>query len=106
MNTKKIHESKHANGLITIQASVQSINKMNWTPNRRGEIEIQFATNPNRVPHQTPKKIHISHKKLTNPYTNLKAFSVNNARSTLIVFILRYPHLLEGTQRRQDTASN
>merc|ERR1719229_1287933 len=38
--------------------------------------------------------------------SNLKAFSVDNTRSALIIFILRYPHFLKCTQRRQNTASN
>merc|ERR1719242_2508287 len=38
--------------------------------------------------------------------TNLKAFSVDNTRSTLIILILANPHFLESTQRRQDRSSN
>ena len=38
--------------------------------------------------------------------SDLKAFSVNNSRSTLIILVTRNPHTLKRCQRRQDRSTN
>ena len=38
--------------------------------------------------------------------TYLEAFAVDDGWSTLVVFLLRDPHLLEGGKRRQDGTTN
>ncbi len=39
-------------------------------------------------------------------FDRLEAFTVNNWRSRFVVFGLAYPHLLEGSERSQDWASD
>jgi len=53
-----------------------------------------------RVGHYPPKN------SLQRTLLCLKAFSVHNTRTTLVVFVLWDPHILEGGQGRQNGSSN